>query len=202
MQLSKHATVDENYVHMVNGNHLRKFGYFLKMISSKHYILQIHSVLYSFLPFTMLAIANLLLIVFLFKLSRSLLVARTSITISAVQSNVRSSRAQKQKSLNMTVISLTLIFILMTSASAVCSIFFESWIKSYTGTIVITLSDSICFSYHGLNFVLLLFTNKKFAMHVIKLIKCERDGDGVATTSLEMHHFHKRNLHSRSALRK
>jgi hypothetical protein len=180
--------------------------------SLNYYIknLQIHSVLYSFLPFTMLAIANVLLIVFLFKLSRSLAVARTStrtITIAAtthtMQLNVRS-RAQKQKSLNLTVISLTLIFILMTSPSAVCSIFFESWIKSYTGTLVISLSDSICFSYHGLNFLLLLLTNKKFTMHVFKLIRCERDGDGVATMRLQIQHQHycyKRNLQSRSVLR-
>ena len=119
-----------------------------------------HSILYSFLPFLMLAITNILLILFLYKLSH----------VSTLQLNA--SKAKKQKSLNITVISLTLIFIVMTSPSALCSIYFEKWIGTQLGAVFITLSDCICFSYHGLNFALLFVSNKKFLREVVNLVRC------------------------------
>ncbi len=186
MQLSKHCSNYQNHVYLVNGkigDYLSLIFCFIPKLFSYN---QVHSILYSFLPFSLLAIANLLLIIFLFKVRRSL----TSLKLNAV-------RAKKQKSLNLTVISLTLIFILMTSPSAICSIFFEIWMKTFMGRIVISLSDSICFSYHGLNFILLLLSNKKFALHVLKLIKCARDDDCRDVNGMRQQFSNHRHLNSR-----
>ena len=67
-----------------------------------------------------------------------------------------------QLSINLSVVVMTLLFILFTSPGAVCSQFYNSLVRTYTGNIVLFASDCFAFSYHGLNIVILYTFNKQF----------------------------------------
>ena len=110
----------------------------------------IHSVLYSFLPFLLLIIINIFLII-------DLQEKKKSITDLNLRNNKR-----KEISINLTIILMTILFILFTSPSAICSQFYGKLIKSYNGTIILYVSDCIAFSYHALNIIILCLVNKSF----------------------------------------
>ena len=57
---------------------------------------------------------------------------------------------------------MTILFILFTSPSAICSQFYGQLISSYNGTIILYVSDCIAFSYHALNIIILCLVNKSF----------------------------------------
>jgi hypothetical protein len=104
--------------------------------------------MYSFIPFTVLAVINVSLIWQLQQLKNS---------IKGGNSRVK----KNQIKITFSVILMTILFILFTSASAVCSQYFEELIVSYTGTIILFASDDLTFSYHGLN-IIILCENKLF----------------------------------------
>ena len=62
----------------------------------------------------------------------------------------------------MTVILLSLLFIVLTSPSAVISQFYDVLIISYTGKIILFSGDCISFSFHAFSIIILSFTNKRF----------------------------------------
>jgi hypothetical protein len=84
------------------------------------------------------------------------------------------SHANKQKSLNITVISLTTLFIGMTIFGTLASIYYDTLLESETGLIILYVFDAIATSYHALNFILLLITNRKFREEALALIKKNR----------------------------
>jgi hypothetical protein len=104
--------------------------------------------MYSYIPFSLLALLNLLLI----------------IHINKKKSNLEQNKTQvsKQKTMNRTVISMTLMYIIMTIPGTLVSIYYGFLIQTDWGTFLLFLGDSIDNSYHGLNFIILLITNKKF----------------------------------------
>ena len=104
--------------------------------------------MYSFIPFTLLAIINISLIWELQQLKKS---------IKGGNSRVKKS----QMAITFSVILMTILFIIFTSASAVCSQLYEKLILSYTGNIILFALDSFSFSYHGLNLIILC-ENKLF----------------------------------------
>lgn len=110
---------------------------------------KVYSILYSYVPFGLLATANALLMLTLYWRART----------SKAQTLTK---AKKQKAMNRTVISISLIFIFMTAFITVGSLFYPTLIQSYTGLCVLFFCDCMGFSYHGLNFFILFFTNKKF----------------------------------------
>ncbi len=69
---------------------------------------------------------------------------------------------RKEISINLTIILMTILFILFTSPSAICSQFYGQLISSYNGTIILYVSDCIAFSYHALNIIILCLVNKSF----------------------------------------
>ena len=105
--------------------------------------------MYSFIPFILLAIINILLI---FDLNRQKKLV--SVKNSAIKKN--------QLSINMSVIVLTLLFIVFTSPSAVCSQFYNTLVTTYIGNIILFASDCFAFSYHALNIIILCAANKQF----------------------------------------
>ena len=109
----------------------------------------VHSILYSYLPFILLAIANILLIACLHKNNKS------SVSRSETQE-------RKHRSITITIISVTLLFIVLTGTGAVVNFFIADLIQTYTGNVVIVLGDTLCFSFHSLNIISLLITNKRF----------------------------------------
>ena len=74
----------------------------------------------------------------------------------------RTNKYKKQISISITVISITVFFILFTSPGAVTSVYFSILIQTFAGKIVILLCDGLSFSYHALNILILCFTNKRF----------------------------------------
>ena len=57
---------------------------------------------------------------------------------------------------------MTLMYIIMTIPGTLVSIYYGFLIQTDWGTFLLFLGDSIDNSYHGLNFIILLITNKKF----------------------------------------
>ena len=112
--------------------------------------LQAHSLLYSYIPFCLLAVNNLFLIYSI------------HVRKKAIASDPNSSHVRKKKSMNRTVIFITLIFILMTLPSSIASIYFDQLIISSVGSVILIALDALSFSYHGLNILVLLYTNQQF----------------------------------------
>lgn len=77
--------------------------------------------------------------------------------------------------MNITVIIMTLLFILFTGPGAVVSLFYNSLKRTYPGKVVLFFGDSLQFSYHALNFVIVLLTNKKFSNIFFKLVVSKKD---------------------------
>lgn len=84
------------------------------------------------------------------------------------------SNSNKQKSMNITVISLTSLFIIMTLFGTLASIYYDTLLESQTGLIILYVFDAIATSYHALNFILLFITNRKFKEEAIGLFKNKR----------------------------
>jgi hypothetical protein len=155
-------------IYLINLNVLFTYGYEFKNEINNETIVQcfttpiipstywmsiwsyIHSVLYSFLPFLLLIIINIFLII-------DLKEKKKSITNLDLRNNKR-----KEISINLTIILMTILFILFTSPSAICSQFYGQLISSYNGTIILYVSDCIAFSYHALNIIILCLVNKSF----------------------------------------
>ena len=61
------------------------------------------------------------------------------------------------------------MFLAVTLPTAYASFFFADMIQSDMGYFLIVLFNCITFSYHGLYFFLLMFSNNKFKREVLKL---------------------------------
>lgn len=94
-------------------------------------------------------IINIFLIIDLQKKKRSVTQATTRIH-------------KNQLSINLSVILMTLLFILFTSPGAICSQFYNVLVQSHTGLVILYSSDCIAFSYHALNILILCISNKQF----------------------------------------
>ena len=63
----------------------------------------------------------------------------------------------------MTVILLSLLFIILTSPGAIISQYYDVLIISYTGRIILFSGDCISFSFHAFSIIILSLTNKRFS---------------------------------------
>ncbi len=80
--------------------------------------------------------------------------------------------------MNRTVISMTLMYIIMTIPGTLVSIYYGKLVQNDWGTFILYLGDSVDNTYHGLNFIILLITNKKFlneAKNIISKNKIVKD---------------------------
>lgn len=71
--------------------------------------------------------------------------------------------------MNKTIITMTIMFLAVTLPTAYASFFFADMIQTDLGYFLIVLFNCITFSYHGLYFFLLIFSNNKFKREVLKL---------------------------------
>lgn len=103
------------------------------------------------MPFILLAISSLLLIYEINRKTRNL---------GALSSS--SQRQENQRSLNKTVVFFALLFVIMTSPGAIVTSFLNSVLQSsgHWGLVIISVCDCITFSFHALNFIILIVTNK------------------------------------------
>ena len=77
-------------------------------------------------------------------------------------------RQDSQRALNKTVLIVTITYIVMTTPVAVVTSFLNSQLQSSgeLGDLIINLGDSVSFSYHAYNFLILFFTNKRYSKEV------------------------------------
>ena len=118
---------------------------------------QVHAILYSYVPFSVLTFSNVALI-FILNCHRR---------VGAL--NPSEAKSQKQRSVSIMVIVMTLMFILFTGVGSVVNFFIPDLLTSYTGNVIIVLGDTACFLFHGLNILTLYVTNKRFRFEFNKL---------------------------------
>ena len=112
-------------------------------------LIKVHSYLYSFVPFGVLLVVNVLLI----------RVMRQKIRDLAGSSFISKKR---QFSISLSVMLMTVLFILFTCPSAICSQLINYLITSYRGQLILSGFGCFSFSYHAFNLVILCSLNKHF----------------------------------------
>ena len=115
--------------------------------------------MYSFVPFVLLFVINIMLIRVLRRKTRHL-----PLSISIAKKN--------QLSINVSVIVMTLLFIVFTCPSAIVSHFYNTLIASYNGKVIMFTCGNIALSYHALNIVIMCVMNKFFFRKLKEAFKC------------------------------
>jgi hypothetical protein len=82
-----------------------------------------------------------------------------------------------------TVIALTTLFILMTIPSTLGSIYYSQLIQTDMGTFLLFLADCIDNSYHALNIVILVVTNRKFRQEAKIVLYGTRPDTQISSTT-------------------
>ena len=142
--------------------------------------------MYSFVPFGLLFLVNILLTVDLRQNTRYL--------------TTMASKRRSQLSMNVSVVIMTILFIVFTCPGAVCSQFYNVLVTTHTGNIILFVSDCFAFSYHALNTIVLCATNKDFMrkFKVALALECasnttnnaHRNTNATANAKLSIiHHF-------------
>ena len=131
---------------------------------------QVHIVLYSYIPFGLLVIAN------------ALLVHQMTRKKSKARSRTRSS---KQRSMNITILVLTILFVIFTGISTIVTIFYSLLMASYSGLVIAEIGDILGFSFHALNILSLMAMNKAFRHEFLIMIGIRKDLDHRASSQVE-----------------
>ena len=76
---------------------------------------------------------------------------------------------KKQLQINLSVIIMTLLFIVFTCPSAIASQYYNVLVTSFNGNIILFSMDCFAFSYHALNIIILCFTNKQFTRKLLRI---------------------------------
>lgn len=79
-------------------------------------------------------------------------------------------KQSRNERMNKTVLSITFMFIAMTLPSACASFLFDTLLTTDYGNFIIVLLDCISFSYHGLNFIIMTFSNTMFRKEFFKIL--------------------------------
>ena len=122
---------------------------------------KIHLLLYSAIPFCILAFANMMLIIFLLKNNSQTFTENTNTLVCARRSKT-----------NKTIMIVTITFIILTLPGALCSYYFSDLINLQYGRVILTFFDCVTFSYHGLNSLILFMTNNIYRREIKKLLLC------------------------------
>ena len=112
--------------------------------------------MYSFIPFALLTVTNLLLIINLKKKS----------TVSVQNSQL----SKNQASINMSVIMLTFLFIVFTCPSAIASQYYNVLVLTFQGNVFLSAADCLASTYHALNIIILCLANKEFMRKMRKTL--------------------------------
>ena len=140
---------------------------------------QAHLFLYSVIPFILLSISNIFLVQKAYetfarktKVKSDPINTNSNINMnsSSLQTNdeltshnnLNKKKKDKDKSFAFPIFFMTILFLLMSLPSAYVSFNFNSLFATNNGQIVITVSNCLTFSFHGLNFFIYYATNKKF----------------------------------------
>jgi len=87
--------------------------------------------------------------------------------------SVSQNRSDSQRALNKTVVSVTIVYIVITTPVAVVTSFLNSLLQSSgeIGNLIINIADSVSFSFHAFNFFILYLTNKRYSKEVRAFFK-------------------------------
>ena len=147
--------------HFLKFHNSKKYFCFFIYLKYKHK--KVHAYLYSFVPFGVLIIVNVLLI-------RAM---RQKIRDLAGSSFIAK---KKQLSISVSVMLLTLFFILFTLPMAIVTLLVNSLTTTHDGKLVLFCFGCFSFTYHAFNLVVLCRFNKYFFMLCKEVLKC---GDSV-----------------------
>jgi hypothetical protein len=118
----------------------------------------VHLAVYSFGPFAILIVFNLLLVLSLVPSKNTTL-------------NETEQKRRKRKKLTITIICLSVYFVVLTTCGAISGILFVNLITYYQlGIFIIYTLNNISFSYNAFNFLALLLSNKAYAKEFKKLL--------------------------------
>ncbi len=133
----------------------------------------VHSYLYSFIPFALLVIVNIFLIVDLQQKKKLVRVSDSTIK-------------KNQVSINVSIVVCTILFITSTCPSAIASQYYNILLQTYTGLIVLNVSDCIGFSYHAFSVIILCLSNKHFYRKFKLVFHC-KNGTKIQPTGSHNH---------------
>jgi hypothetical protein len=109
---------------------------------------------YCIIPSLLMVVFNSLLV---YKISK-----KNVFNMSSVTNNYRS-----KKSISVTVLLVTTFFIVCTAPDTIANGYFVSMLfETRLGTMILFYLDSILFTFHSLNFIVLLMSNKRFSQEV------------------------------------
>ena len=124
------------------------------------FVPKVHSLLYSGIPCILLVVIN---VVFLTKLCTVRKKVAHAIPRRGVHKHSKSSR------LNATVIALTAIYVVCTVPAAYVEFNLFEMLKTEGGRVFMTVSDTLAFSYHALNFFIIYKLNHRFKRNLKRL---------------------------------
>ena len=81
-----------------------------------------------------------------------------------------STNDKKQLYVNVSVILMTILFIVFTCPSAIASQYYNVLVTSFNGKIILFALDCFAFSYHALNIIILCLSNKQFLRNLKKIL--------------------------------
>ena len=124
------------------------------------------------MPFILLLIASTLLIYELKKRTRNLQVSRH--------------RQESERALNKTVLVEAILFVSMTAPTAIATSFLNSYLQTSgaIGNLIILICNSITFSYHAYNFLIIFWTNKRFSKEVKAFFNIKTVSHGSSTARI------------------
>lgn len=125
--------------------------------------------MYSFIPFGLIAFLNALLLYHLYKVK------------SQLQNVSNSALLKNQIEISVTILAMTILFIVATSPGAVISQFFSILIMSDIGKIILFAGDDVSFSYHAFTIIILCVSNKEF-LRKLRNNSVEQIGSTTANT--------------------
>lgn len=119
--------------------------------------------MYNIIPFTILIIVSLLL------------------TYKLLKNDIgTSTHRNKKKKMSIFVIALTIDFIAFTLPSSIVGGYFlNDLVSSYIGHTILNACDSLTFSYHSFNILILYIFNKEFKKEIKKMYKSNAENTTV-----------------------
>ena len=121
---------------------------------------QVHTILYSYIPFVLLVIANVMLVHQMAKRQKRAL---------------SKTRKNKHKSMTITILILTILFVVFTGISTVVTLLYSVLMSSYTGLVIAEIGDILGFSFHALNILTLLVSNRAFRHEFLVMVGIRKD---------------------------
>ena len=134
--------------------------------------IKVHSVLYSYGPFALILVCNILLI-YEFRRKGMALNSQSANFPTSIPRTSSKIANKKKSSMNRTVILITMLFIIMTGPGAVISLLYNKLLALDFGKSIIYLGSAFEMSYHAFSLIILFLTNKKFSNEIKKLIRGE-----------------------------